>query len=268
MVVRPRARPAFLSAQRATTVHLTLAGDYRPRQRHAAPSGNGDAGHGRRPSSTGCRAAAAMPTARRARHDIRTGPPARRTDPADRRRDRTGQRHHQRAGPDRLERRAARSPRPAISRPPTWTSRRRSARSPGSAATIHFTDLLGLDNRAGPDARRSTRSTPASSSRMASIHYQLLPGQLVKIERGEWPFMGGRLILQETVLNFGSPTAKRLTFEVDRSRRQHVRRTLGFKELERDRHLRRRAADDLRRERRADRRRPARIRGRRRLACL
>ena len=27
------------------------------------------------------------------------------------------------------------------------------------------------------------------------IHYQLLPNQLVKIERGEWPFMGGRLIL-------------------------------------------------------------------------
>ena len=46
------------------------------------------------------------------------------------------------------------------------------------------------------------------------IHYQLLPGQLVKVERGEWPFMGGRLILQETVLNFGRPTAKRLTFEV------------------------------------------------------
>ena len=46
------------------------------------------------------------------------------------------------------------------------------------------------------------------------ITYQLLPHQLVRIERGEWPFMGGRLILHETVLNFGKPTAKRLTFEV------------------------------------------------------
>ena len=46
------------------------------------------------------------------------------------------------------------------------------------------------------------------------IRYQLLPNQLVKIERGEWPFMGGRLILDETVLNFGRPSAKRLTFEV------------------------------------------------------
>ena len=39
------------------------------------------------------------------------------------------------------------------------------------------------------------------------IHYQLLPHQLVRIERGEWPFMGGRLILEETVLNFGQPDA-------------------------------------------------------------
>ena len=37
---------------------------------------------------------------------------------------------------------------------------------------------------------------------------------MVRIQRGEWPFMGGRLILQETVLNFARPTAKRLTFEV------------------------------------------------------
>ena len=50
-----------------------------------------------------------------------------------------------RAGPDRLERAAARSPRPAISRPRTWTSPRRSGRSPGSATTMHFTDLLGLE---------------------------------------------------------------------------------------------------------------------------
>ena len=63
------------------------------------------------------------------------------------------------------------------------------------------------------------------------IHYQLLPGQLVKIERGEWPFMGGRLILQETVLNFGRPTAKRLTFEVVGLDAKTFVDSLGFKEI-------------------------------------
>ena len=64
------------------------------------------------------------------------------------------------------------------------------------------------------------------------IRYQLLPDQLVKIERGEWPFMGGRLILQETVLNFGRPTAKRLTFEVVGLDAHTFVQSLGFKEID------------------------------------
>jgi hypothetical protein len=64
------------------------------------------------------------------------------------------------------------------------------------------------------------------------IRYQLLPDQLVKIERGEWPFMGGRLILQETILNFARPTAKRLTFEVVGLDARTFVESLDFKELE------------------------------------
>src|SRR6478672_4698930 len=44
--------------------------------------------------------------------------------------------------------------------------------------------------------------------------------------------MGGRLILQETVLNFGHPTAKRLTFEVVGLDAHTFVQTLGFKELD------------------------------------
>jgi len=64
------------------------------------------------------------------------------------------------------------------------------------------------------------------------IRYQLLPDQLIKIERGEWPFMGGRLILHETVLNFGHPSAKRLTFEVVGLDAHTFVSSLGFKELD------------------------------------
>jgi len=64
------------------------------------------------------------------------------------------------------------------------------------------------------------------------IRYQLLPDQLVKVERGEWPFMGGTLILRETVLNFARPTAKRLTFEVVGLDAKVFVETLGFAELQ------------------------------------
>ena len=64
---------------------------------------------------------------RRAGHHLRPESAAGGADPADRRRDRAGPGHADRPGPDRLDRRA-RSPRPAISRPPASIWRRRSGR--------------------------------------------------------------------------------------------------------------------------------------------
>ena len=69
------------------------------------------------------------------------------------------------------------------------------------------------------------------------------------------------------MLNFAKPTAKRLTFEVVGPRRQHVRRQPRLQGARRDRHVRRRAADDLRRKWRPDRRRPARFAAAGRDAC-
>jgi len=100
----------------------------------------------------------------------------------------------------------------------------------GLAGTIHFDDLLGLTTPPGQVV--TARSiNPGILVENGVIHYQLLPGELVKIERGEWPFMGGRLILQETVLNFARPTAKRLTFEVQGLDAKTFVDSLGFKEL-------------------------------------
>ena len=83
----------------------------------------------------------------------------------------------------------------------------------GVAGTIHFSDLLGLTT--SPAQVINVRSiNPGILVENGVIRYQLLPHQLVKVERGEWPFMGGRLILDETVLNFAHSSAKRLTFEV------------------------------------------------------
>lgn len=100
----------------------------------------------------------------------------------------------------------------------------------GMRGTIHFNDLLGLTTPSGQTMTVESIN-PGILVENGVIHYQLLPGQLVKIERGDWPFMGGRLILRETVLNFAKPTAKRLTFEVVGLDAKTFVDGLGFKEV-------------------------------------
>jgi hypothetical protein len=101
----------------------------------------------------------------------------------------------------------------------------------GMSGTVHFNDLLQITTP--PGQLLSVRAiNPGILVENGAIRYQLLPDQLVKVERGEWPFMGGRLILRETVLNFGHPTAKRLTFEVVGLDAHTFVQSLGFKELD------------------------------------
>ncbi len=97
--------------------------------------------------------------------------------------------------------------------------------------TINFDDLLGLTTPPGQVLTMETVN-PGILVENGVIRYQLLPDQLVKIERGEWPFMGGRLVLRETILNFGRPSAKRLTFEVIGLDAKTFVDTLGFDGLE------------------------------------
>ena len=101
----------------------------------------------------------------------------------------------------------------------------------GFSTTMHFTDLLGLQT--APNQVATAQSiNPGILVENGVIHYQLLPHNLVRIERGEWPFMGGKLILHETVLNFGSPSAKRLTFELQGFDAKQFVDSLGFSGLE------------------------------------
>ena len=92
------------------------------------------------------------------------------------------------------------------------------------SGTIHFNDLLGLTTPPG-QVLTVQSINPGILVENGVIRYQLLPNQLVKIERGEWPFMGGRLILQETVLNFGRPTRQAADLRGRRARRHDLRRS-------------------------------------------
>jgi hypothetical protein len=100
----------------------------------------------------------------------------------------------------------------------------------GMNGTIHFTDLLGLETAPGQMMTVATIN-PGILVENGVVRYHLLPDRLVEIERGEWPFMGGRLILQGTILNFAKPTAKRLTFQVVGLDAHTFVASMGFKEL-------------------------------------
>jgi len=84
----------------------------------------------------------------------------------------------------------------------------------GLDTTIHFTDLLGLASASGQLADTDLIRTGIDVFD-GRIRYQLLPGLRVKVESGRWPFAGGELILEETILDFSRPSEKRLTFRVE-----------------------------------------------------
>jgi hypothetical protein len=83
----------------------------------------------------------------------------------------------------------------------------------GFSSTVHFTDLLGLASAPGQIADVDLIRTGIDVFE-GRIRYQLLPGMKIKVEGGRWPFAGGELLLEETILDFSQPTARRLTFRV------------------------------------------------------
>lgn len=80
--------------------------------------------------------------------------------------------------------------------------------------TVAFTDLLGLVSAPGQVAQVGTIRTGIDVFD-GIIRYQLLPDLHVRIEEGVWPFAGGLLRLQETLLDFSRESVKRLTFGVE-----------------------------------------------------
>jgi hypothetical protein len=101
----------------------------------------------------------------------------------------------------------------------------------GLTTTMHFTNLLELET-APHQVATIASINPGIPVENGTVRYQLLPNNLVRIERGEWPFMGGKLILDETVLNFGTPSAKRLTFELQGFDAKQFVDSLGFQGIE------------------------------------
>ncbi|WP_411289942.1 YdbH domain-containing protein [Sphingorhabdus sp.] len=83
----------------------------------------------------------------------------------------------------------------------------------GLTTEIVFSDLLGLETASGQIATVASVN-PGIPALDGKISYKLLPNRQVAVESGRWPFAGGELILEPTVLDFGVESERRLTFRV------------------------------------------------------
>lgn len=100
----------------------------------------------------------------------------------------------------------------------------------GLAGTIHFTDLLGLVS--APDQVATVASiNPGIPVTDGRILYRLLPNLRVQVDSARWPFAGGTLTLDPTVLDFDSDAARRLTFRVEGMEAGKFLQQFDFKNL-------------------------------------
>jgi hypothetical protein len=83
----------------------------------------------------------------------------------------------------------------------------------GLSTTIHFTDLLGM--MSAPDQVATVDEiNPGVAVENGVIHYQTLASTKVNVEGAQWPFSGGTLTLEPTLLDFSQGQARRLTFTI------------------------------------------------------
>lgn len=83
----------------------------------------------------------------------------------------------------------------------------------GARGTVEFTDLLSLTT--APDQKIHIGSiNPGIEVIDGELTFDLRDGQFVAIKGGQWPFMGGQLILRPVNLNIGASEERRYVIEI------------------------------------------------------
>lgn len=83
----------------------------------------------------------------------------------------------------------------------------------GLSGEIRFTDLLGLKTESAIGTIASVN--PGIPVENGEVRYRLIGEQRVAVEGGRWPFAGGAMILEPTILDLSSGKERRLTFRVE-----------------------------------------------------
>lgn len=84
----------------------------------------------------------------------------------------------------------------------------------GASGTVVFTDLLGLVT--APDQRLHIASVnPGVEVTDGDLRFEMRPGMVLAVNGARWPFMGGTLTLQPTLMTMGASETRRYTLVVD-----------------------------------------------------
>jgi hypothetical protein len=100
----------------------------------------------------------------------------------------------------------------------------------GIAGTIRFTDLLSLESAPGQvvTIKSLNPGVPVPDGR---VTFQTLAGTRVSVAGGVWPFAGGTLTLEPTMLDFAAPQARKMVFRVEAMDAGQFLQRFDFKNL-------------------------------------
>ncbi|WP_404373545.1 YdbH domain-containing protein [Sphingomonas sp. MMS24-J45] len=101
----------------------------------------------------------------------------------------------------------------------------------GIAGEIRFTDLLALETAPGQTLTIKSIN-PGVPVTDGVVRYHLLPNTRIAVEEGRWPFAGGTLTLEPTVLDFGEAQERRMTFRVAGVQAAQFLQQFDFKNLD------------------------------------
>ncbi|MDF0488773.1 YdbH domain-containing protein [Sphingomonas sp. H39-1-10] len=101
----------------------------------------------------------------------------------------------------------------------------------GIAGTIRFTDLLALESAPAQTITVKTIN-PGVPVNDGTIRLQTLAGARVMVEDGRWPFAGGALVLEPTLLDFSQPVERHMTFRVSSLDAAQFLQQFDFKNLD------------------------------------
>jgi hypothetical protein len=83
----------------------------------------------------------------------------------------------------------------------------------GASGTVVFTDLLGLTTAPG-QVLRVQAINPGIEVNDGEVVFELRGGEVLAVQGGSWPFLGGRLTMRALDITFGASEVRSYVFEI------------------------------------------------------